>query len=86
MEIIFNFGNDVDKMQPGRRTTFDDLDFITDRFGDLQLQEPEPPMEKEQPPPVCALFAKLEEAVGAGPCALARHLNHYGRDVFTKIG
>jgi hypothetical protein len=62
MGIIFNFGNDVEKMQPGGRTTFDDLDFIADRFEDLQLQELEPPVEeKEQPPPVCALFARSVE-------------------------
>jgi hypothetical protein len=23
--------------------------------------------------------------VNVGPCALAQHLNHYGRDVFTKL-
>jgi hypothetical protein len=30
-------------------------------------------------------FTRLEEAVNVGPCALAQHLNHYGRDVFTKL-
>jgi len=42
--------------------------------------------EKEQPPMVCAFFVGLEETVGAELRALVQHLNHYGRDIFTKIG
>ena len=43
-------------------------------------------MEKEgQLPSICAFFAGLEEAVDVGPHALAQHLNHYGRDVFTEL-
>ena len=45
--IIFNFDDARKKMQLGRRISFDDLDFITDWFKNLQLKEPEPPMEKE---------------------------------------
>lgn len=72
MGIIFNFNGD--------------LHFITDWFRDLHLQEPKPSMEEEeQPPPVYAFFAGLDEVVDAGPRALARHLNRYGRDIFTII-
>ena len=86
MGIIFNFDDTTKKIQPGGRITFGDLDFIADRFKDLQLQELEPPVEeKEQPPLVCAFFAGLDEAMGAGPRALGQHLNCYNRDVFTKI-
>jgi hypothetical protein len=52
----------------------------------LHLQEPELPVEEEQPPSICVFFAGLEEAVDVGPCALAQHFNHYGRNVFTKLG
>jgi hypothetical protein len=43
-------------------------------------------VEEEQPPSICVFFAGLEEAVDVGPCALAQHFNHYGRNVFTKLG
>jgi hypothetical protein len=43
-------------------------------------------VEEEQPPPICAFFAGLEEVVDVRPRALAQHLNHYGHDVFTKLG
>jgi hypothetical protein len=52
----------------------------------LHLQEPELLVEEEQPPSICAFFAGLEEVVDVGPCALAQHLNHYGRYIFTKLG
>jgi hypothetical protein len=42
--------------------------------------------EEEQPPPIYVFFTRLEEAVNVGPYALAQHLNHYGRDVITKLG
>jgi hypothetical protein len=41
MGIVFNFGNEPEKMQSGEKITFGKLDFIADRFGDLRLQEPE---------------------------------------------
>ena len=43
-------------------------------------------MEEEQPPLIYAFFTGLEEAVNVGPCTPAQHLNHYGCDVFTKLG
>ena len=46
--IIFNFGDELEKMQPGTRIVFGKLDFITDRFGDLCLQEPEPIEQEEE--------------------------------------
>jgi hypothetical protein len=86
MEIIINIDDATERMQPGEKITFSSLDFITDKFGDLHLQEPELPVEEdEQPPPICTFFAGLEEAVNVGPCALAQHLNCYGCDVFTKL-
>jgi hypothetical protein len=51
----------------------------------LAKKEPEPPVEEEQPPPICAFFAGLEEAVDVGPHTLAQHLNHYERDVFIIV-
>jgi hypothetical protein len=42
--------------------------------------------EKEPPRSVCAFLAGLEEAMSTGPPALAQHLNHYARDVFTEFG
>ena len=42
--------------------------------------------EKEQPLLICAFFAGLEEAMDVGPRALAQHLNHYRRDIFTNLG
>lgn len=51
MGIILNFDDNVEKMQLGERITFGDMDFIANQFGNLQLQEPKPPVEeKEQPP------------------------------------
>ena len=74
-------------MLPSEKITFGSLDFIADQFGDLHLQEPEPPVEQEEHSPlICAFFARLEEVVDIGPRALAQHLDHYGRDVFTKLG
>jgi hypothetical protein len=64
MGIVFNFGDKLEKMQPGKKITFSKLDFITDRFGDLHLQEPEPTKrEEEQSLQICAFTDGLEEAV-----------------------
>jgi hypothetical protein len=49
MGIVFNFGDDPEKEQPGKKVTFGKLDCIADQFGDLCLQEPEPTKEGEQP-------------------------------------
>jgi hypothetical protein len=86
MGIIINIDDDAERMQSGEKITFGNLDFIADQFGDLHLQEPELPMEKEeQPPPICAFFIRLEEVVNVGPYAFAQHLSRYGHDVFTKL-
>ena len=71
MGIIINIDDAAERMQPGEKITFGSLDFITDQFGDLHLQEPELPVEEEQPPLIYAFFTGLEEAVNVGPCALA---------------
>ena len=53
MGIVFDFGDELEKMQPGMRIVFGKFDFITDQFGNLRLQEPETPkQEEEQSPPV----------------------------------
>jgi hypothetical protein len=41
MGIILNFGDELEKMRPGKKITFGKLDFMTDWFRDLRLQEPE---------------------------------------------
>ena len=71
MGIIINIDDVAGRMQPGEKITFGSLNFIADQFGDLHLQEPKLHVEEEQPPPICAFFAGLEEAVNVGPCALA---------------
>jgi hypothetical protein len=87
MGIIINTDDAVKKMQPGEEITFDSLDFIANWFGELHLQQSEPAVEEEErPPPICTFFAGLEDAVEQGPYALALHLNHYERNVFTTIG
>ena len=42
MGIVFDSSDEPEKMQPGTRIVFSQLDFIADRFGDLRLREPEP--------------------------------------------
>ena len=37
MGIIFDFGDELEKMQLGTRIVFSKLDFITNWFGDLHL-------------------------------------------------
>ena len=57
----------MEKMQLGAKITFCSLDFITDRFGDMHLREPESPMEEEEEPPlIYAIFVRLEEAMDVG--------------------
>jgi hypothetical protein len=86
MGIIINIDDVTERMQLGEKITFGSLDFITNQFGDLHMQEPKLPVEEEeQPHPIYALLAGLEEAVNVGPCAFAQHLNRYGHDVFTKL-
>jgi hypothetical protein len=48
MEIIFNFGDEPTKMQPSTRIIFGKLDFITNRFRDLQLREPKLTEQEEE--------------------------------------
>ena len=45
MGVIFNFGEELEEEQLGKKITFSKLDFITNQFGDLCLQEPEPTKE-----------------------------------------
>jgi hypothetical protein len=74
---IINIDDTTERMQLDEKITFGSLGFIADQLEDLHLQEPELPVEEdEQPPPICAFFAGLEEparidaevnAVGATP-------------------
>ena len=48
MGIVFNFSDELEKMQLGTRIAFGKLDFITERFRDLRLQEPEPTEQEEE--------------------------------------
>ena len=48
MGVIFNFGDELERVQLGKKIIFGKLDFITDQFGDLCLQEPEPTEEGKQ--------------------------------------
>lgn len=86
MGIIFKFGDHGDKMQPSEKITIGKLNFITDRLGNLRLQEPESPKEEEaRPPLVHAFVAGLEEAVDGGPIAIAHHLTQHAH-VLVKAG
>ena len=48
MGIVFDFGEELEKMQPSTRIVFGKLDFNADRFEDLHLQEPEPTEREEE--------------------------------------
>ena len=48
MGVIFNFSDELEEVLPGKKITFDKLDFIADRFGDLCLQECELTKEGQQ--------------------------------------
>jgi hypothetical protein len=73
MGIVFDFGDEPEKMQPGMRIVFGNLDFIAEQFGDLRLQEPEPiEREEEQSLQIRAFTAGLEKAIDGGPLAIAR--------------
>ena len=48
MGIVFDFSDELEKVQPGTRIVFGRLDFIANRFGDLRLQEPEPTEREEE--------------------------------------
>jgi hypothetical protein len=86
MGIVFDFGDEPDKMQSGMRIVFVKLDFIVDRFGDLHLQEPElTEREEEQSLQIHAFAAGLEKAIDGGPLAIARHLTRHGQ-LFTEPG
>jgi hypothetical protein len=37
MGIVFDFGDEPEKIRLGTRIVFGKLDFIADRFGDLRL-------------------------------------------------
>jgi len=86
MDIVFNFGDDEEKMQPGEKISFGKLDIIADQLGILHLQEPETLEQKEeQSPPVYAYAVGMEEAVDVGSLALAHHLTLHTY-VFAEAG
>jgi hypothetical protein len=37
MGVIFNFSDELEEVQPGKKITFGKLDFNADQFGDLCL-------------------------------------------------
>jgi hypothetical protein len=85
MGVILNISDEPKQEQPSKRITFGKLDFIADQFGDLCLQEPEPIEEGEQSLQIRAFATGLEEAVEAGPDALAVYLKRYAH-LFIKDG
>jgi hypothetical protein len=71
MGIVFNFGNELERMQPGEKITFGKLDFIANQLGNLCLQELEMlQREEEWSLPVRAFSARLEEVVDGGLLAI----------------
>ena len=86
MGIIFDFGDEPEKMQPGARIIFGKLDFIADRFRDLRLQQPEPTeREEEQSLQIQAFANGLDKAVDGGLLAIALHLTRHGQ-LFAELG
>ena len=64
MGIVFNFGNELERMQPGEKITFGKLDFIANQLGNLCLQELEMlQREEEWSLPVRAFSARFEVVV-----------------------
>ena len=85
MRIIFNFGDEPEGEQPGKRITFGKLDFIADQFGDLCLQVPGLTEGGEQSLQIRAFAAELGEATDTGPDTLARYLKRYAH-LFVEDG
>ena len=57
MGIIFNFGNDTEKMQPGEKISFGKLDFIANQLENLHLQELEMPEQEEEQCPLRSVLS-----------------------------
>jgi hypothetical protein len=75
MGIIFDFGDELEKMRPGTGIVFGKLDFIADWFRDLRLLEPEPAeREEEQSLQIHPFTTRLEETIDGGPLTIAHHL------------
>ena len=47
MGVIFNFGDELEEVRPGKNVNFGKLNLIADQFRDVCLQEPEPTEEGE---------------------------------------
>ena len=48
MGLITRIDDDADQMQPGDKIASGGLGFIADRFGNLRLQDLEPPTQQEE--------------------------------------
>jgi hypothetical protein len=48
MCLITRIDDDADQMQPGNKIASGGLGFVADRFGNLRLQDLEPPAQQEE--------------------------------------
>lgn len=86
MGFIAEFNDDADQTQPDHKTIFGNLNSGAKQLRNLHLQDPEPPAREEKlSSAVNTFLAHLEEAVEAGPVALAHHMNLNAKEAFAKF-
>ena len=81
MDIVFNFGDDEEKMQPGEKISFGKLDFIANQLENLHLQELEMPEQEEEQCPRRSMLSPPDWRRRNNP--LARHLTRHS-NVLTE--
>jgi hypothetical protein len=86
MGLITRLDDDVNRIQLGDNISPGDMAFVTDRFGNLRLQDPERYIQaKEQSPSVRLYLAEHRSAMEAGPIKLAHHMNRCAEEAFSKF-